>query len=123
MPSVYGQKEVMLLAWKDIDLSNLTSIEAHGIGTSIGDSIEAQSIIENMNELGIKHKIRLGSVKSNIGHLGYSAGISSIIKALLELKYNITYPIVHFKEGNPLIGFEKNKFNACKGHCSLGFPN
>ena len=114
MPSVYGQKEVMLLAWKDIDLSNLTSIEAHGIGTSIGDSIEAQSIIENMNELGIKHKIRLGSVKSNIGHLGYSAGISSIIKALLELKYNITYPIVHFKEGNPLIGFEKTSLMPVK---------
>lgn len=114
MPSVYGQKEVMALAWKDIDLSNLTSIEAHGIGTSIGDSIEAQSIIENMNELDIKHTIRLGSVKSNIGHLGYSAGISSIIKALLELRYNITYPIVHFKEGNPLIGFEKTNLLPAK---------
>ena len=108
MPSVIGQKEVMVSAWKDVDLSKLTDIEAHGIGTSIGDSIEAQSIIENMKEIGINQILRLSSVKSNIGHLGYSAGASSIIKVLLELKYNVTYPIVHFNKGNPLIGFEKS---------------
>ncbi|SES92583.1 type I polyketide synthase [[Clostridium] polysaccharolyticum] len=108
MPSVDGQKEVMLSAWKNMNLENLTDIEAHGIGTSIGDSIEANSIIANLEVMGIEHKVRLSSVKSNIGHLGYSAGISSIIKAVLELKNNITYPIVHYQKANPLIAFEKS---------------
>ncbi|WP_294373966.1 condensation domain-containing protein [uncultured Clostridium sp.] len=109
-PSVEGQKEAMIKAWKagNVKPEEFTGIEAHGTGTKIGDPIEVESITESIREYTDKKSyVTLGSVKSNIGHLGFTAGIASVIKVLLEFNHNVSYPICNFNTPNRLIKFEE----------------
>lgn len=109
-PSVTGQKEAIVAAWKNsgLDINCITEVEAHGTGTKVGDPIEVSSIQESLEELGYTgDKVELGAVKSNIGHLMQAAGVASILKVLAGYKYGVIYPIANFKKPNPLIEFEK----------------
>ena len=47
----------------------------------------------------------IGTVKSNIGHLGYAAGVAGLIKAVLSLRHRRLYPSLHMRTPNPLIEF------------------
>ncbi|MGB8193069.1 MAG: beta-ketoacyl synthase N-terminal-like domain-containing protein, partial [Chitinophagaceae bacterium] len=65
----------------------ITYIETHGTGTKLGDPIEIKALKQSfgaytndVNYCGI------GSVKTNIGHTLYAAGVSSVIKVLLSIK-------------------------------------
>ncbi|MCB8816722.1 condensation domain-containing protein [Desulfosporosinus shakirovi] len=109
-PSVPGQKEAILKAWQAgrIDPREITEIEAHGTGTKLGDPIEVTSVTESLNAYKVSRPVHLGSVKSNIGHLGYTAGIAGVLKVLLGFKYHEVYPLVHYKKPNPLIDFENS---------------
>ncbi|MEM8780471.1 MAG: type I polyketide synthase, partial [Cyanobacteria bacterium P01_G01_bin.49] len=49
-------------------------------------------------------------VKTNIGHLDTAAGIASLIKATLALKYRQIPPSLHFKQPNPQIDFTNSPF-------------
>lgn len=109
-PSVAGQKEVIERAWKagKIDPRQITELEAHGTGTAIGDPIEAQAVTEAFaGYTEEKAFVDLGAVKSNIGHLLYTAGIASMLKTLLGFTHAVGYPIVHYERPNPLIHFEE----------------
>lgn len=110
IPSAQAQKDVMLEAWKGINLLNMTEIEGHGIGSQIGDSIEALSLIEALKENGVSNSqnILLGASKSNIGHTFYASGIFSLIKVLLGYKYNESYPIVNYNTPNHLVDFKNS---------------
>lgn len=107
-PSVQGQEEVIKKAWENINVNDITEIEAHGTGTIIGDPIEFSSVSECLQRRNCKTKVLLGSVKSNIGHLGHAAGIASLIKVLISFKYNESYPLVHFKRPNPYMDFKNS---------------
>lgn len=109
-PSAAGQKEAILKAWQTgkIDPREITEIEAHGTGTKLGDPIEAASVTESLKAFKVSGPVQLGSVKSNIGHLGYTAGIAGVLKVLLEFKYHESYPLVHYDRPNPLIDFENS---------------
>ena len=108
MPSIEGESEVICEAWKSIDPKSITEIEGHGIGTTIGDTVEAASVDRSLKQSGIgsDSQILLSSVKSNIGHLSYAAGLSSLIKVMLGFKNGVTYPISNFTTPSPLIDFE-----------------
>ena len=108
MPSIVGESEVICEAWNSIDPKTITEIEGHGIGTTIGDTVEAASIDRSLKQNGISSDshILLSSVKSNIGHLSYAAGLSSLIKVMLGFKNGVTYPISNFTSPSPLIDFE-----------------
>jgi amino acid adenylation domain-containing protein len=88
------------LSAEDVDY-----IEAHGTGTLLGDHIEAQAICEVYGERS--KPILIGSVKTNIGHLEAAAGIASLIKVLLSLKYKQLPPSIHFHTPNPNINWDK----------------
>ena len=109
IPSVEGQREVIENSWKEIDINALTEVEAHGIGTQIGDSVEADSIMQCLKKLNSEREtVYLSSVKSSIGHLVEAAGISSLIKVLTGFVFRQTYPIVNFKNPNPTIDFDSS---------------
>ena len=74
------------------------SIEAHGAGTQVGDQIELEAL-HNAYQSN-QGKIYLGSVKSNIGHLGYASGAAALCKSVLQLEKGVFYPSLHFSDWN-----------------------
>jgi acyl transferase domain-containing protein/acyl carrier protein len=83
-------------------------IETHGTGTPVGDPIECEALGA---VLGVGRpdgqRLRIGSVKTNIGHLEGASGIASVIKAALVLKHRQVPANLHFHTPNPEIPFEK----------------
>ena len=81
-------------------------IEMHGTGTKLGDPIEVNAVIDtyckNRNNV-----LKIGSVKSNIGHLEAAAGIASIIKTLLAFRHDVIPGNLHFNNPNPFINWDK----------------
>ncbi|MBY8884724.1 thioester reductase domain-containing protein [Streptomyces sp. PTM05] len=65
-------------------------VEAHGSGTQLGDSLELRGLTAGFriagDELGTPRRgsgdCALASVKANIGHAGWAAGIAGFIKAV-----------------------------------------
>ena len=115
IPSIEGQRQVIEDAWRDIDVSNINEFEAHGIGTAIGDTVEANSIMYCLDKYGISEgEVKLSSVKSNIGHLGMAAGISGILKILVGFNHNESYPILNFSKPNKNIDFSNSPLEPLK---------
>lgn len=54
-------------------------VEAHGTGTKVGDPEEVNAI-DNIFTKGRTNPLKIGSIKSNIGHTEPASGISSIAK-------------------------------------------
>lgn len=107
-PNVVAQKEVLQSAWKDakVDPTTITYLEAHGTGTKLGDPIEIEGICKAFREYTDKKQFcALSSVKTNVGHTNSSAGIISLIKTALALKYGEIPPSLHFKKPNRNIDF------------------
>ena len=82
-------------------------------GRSIGDPIEAAAIGTVLGEGRRQGRpIRLGSVKTNIGHLEAAAGIAGLIKACLLIHHRVIPPNLHFVEPNPDIDFSRLKLTV-----------
>lgn len=95
-PSVAGETNVMsaALEMSELSASDICYIETHGTATSIGDSIELQSI-ESVYGHNNNGKIYIGSVKNNCGHMNFTAGIAGFIKAVLVLKNRLVPPHIN----------------------------
>ena len=99
------------------DPSTIDYIEAHGTGTSLGDPIEigglSRAFAQN-SAAGARQQCRIGSVKSNIGHLESAAGIAGLTKILLQLKHRRIAPSLHCADVNPNIDFAKSPFRVVR---------
>ncbi|NQY97373.1 MAG: SDR family NAD(P)-dependent oxidoreductase [Henriciella sp.] len=112
-PGVDGQANVIADALKAADVpgESITYIETHGTGTLVGDPIE----VEALNEAYGQHTEKtgycgIGSVKSNIGHLGETAAAASLIKAVMALKHRQMPPSLGFETPNPAMNLEDSPF-------------
>jgi len=74
------------LANAGLSASDVDAVEAHGTGTALGDPIEAQAILATYGQ-DRTAPLRLGSVKSNIGHSQQAAGVAGVIKMVLALRH------------------------------------
>ncbi len=110
-PSVEGQKEVIQEAYRvaGIDPENVSYIEAHGTGTSLGDPIEVESLTKAFST-NKKQFCSLGSVKGNIGHTDTAAGVVGLVKAALSLKNKYIPGTVNYQKPNSKIDFENSPF-------------
>lgn len=83
-------------------------VEAHGTGTQAGDPVEIGAIARSF-ELGRDpdRVLRIGSIKTNVGHLEGASGVASVIKAILMLENRIILPSRNFDTPNPRISFEE----------------
>ncbi|WP_437515469.1 SDR family NAD(P)-dependent oxidoreductase [Sorangium sp. So ce1099] len=84
-------------------------VEAHGTGTMLGDPIEAGALGAALGAgagRSPERALRIGSVKTNIGHLEAAAGIAGLIKVALSMRHRTLPPSLHFKQPNPHIAFE-----------------
>ncbi|MFF8092950.1 type I polyketide synthase [Streptomyces sp. NPDC016675] len=114
-PSAAGQTEVILAAQAEaeIDAGTIGLIEAHGTATRLGDPIEVSALTEAFRHSTPRTGFcALGSVKTNIGHLGAAAGIAGLVKAVLALERRQIPPSLHFDRPNPLIDFDASPFRV-----------
>ncbi|MDQ0115571.1 SDR family NAD(P)-dependent oxidoreductase [Paenibacillus harenae] len=112
-PSVKSQQEVILAAYRDAGISpeTVSYAEAHGTGTSLGDPIEVESLSLAFREYTDKqHYCKIGSVKTNIGHLEAAAGVAGLIKVLMMLRHKKIPPTLNLKTVNPIIPFKRSPF-------------
>jgi len=115
VPSVSAQKELLKTAYSNsgVDPSDVTYIEAHGTGTAVGDPIEANALGEIVGlAKNRKSPLKIGSVKSNMGHMEGASGIAGAIKALLVLQNQAIPPNVNFNTPNPNIDFDGLKLDV-----------
>ncbi|MDX1541705.1 MAG: type I polyketide synthase, partial [Geminicoccaceae bacterium] len=111
--SVEGQAEVIAsaLAMADVPPETIRYVEAFGSGTPLGDTIEVAALTRAFRaETQASGFCRLGSIKTNIGHLDAAAGIAGLIKAALVVKTGLVPPSLHFETPNPEIDFERTPF-------------
>ncbi len=81
-------------------------IEAHGTGTLVGDPIEANAIGSVFGKPHGAIPLRIGSVKTNIGHLEPAAGIAGLIKTALVLYHRHIPANLGYDDPNPGIDFD-----------------
>jgi len=87
--------------------SQISYLEAHGTGTSLGDPIEVKSLkAVLMQDRSPDQLCWIGSVKTNIGHLEGAAGIAGLIKVVLQMQHQEIVPHLHLKQINPYISLE-----------------
>jgi acyl transferase domain-containing protein len=136
-PSGLAQQTVIRQALDNAGLTpdQISYIEAHGTGTSLGDPIEVEALAEIIGPRADDQKCVLASVKTNIGHLEAAAGIAGLIKVVLSLQHELIPPHLHFTSLNPHISLDHMPFviptqaypwpagskRRCAGVSSFGF--
>ena len=115
VPNPAAQGEVIREAIEraGVDARDISYIEAHGTGTSLGDPIEIAGLTRAFNQYTEETQFcAIGSVKSNIGHCESAAGISGLTKVLLQMKHKQLVPSIHAAELNPNIEFGSTPFKV-----------
>ncbi|WP_415823721.1 SDR family oxidoreductase, partial [Mycobacterium basiliense] len=95
------------LATAGMSPSEIGYVELHGSGTPVGDPVEAAAlgaIYGSAREPG--DTLRVGSIKTNIGHLEGAAGIAGLIKAALCVQKQELVASLNFVTENPRIPLE-----------------
>lgn len=109
------QQAVIRDACRDADLSpeEVQYVEAHASSTLIGDLIEAEALGTVYGAARPEGSVcRVGSVKTNLGHLEMASGVASLIKVALALDRCAIPPSLHFKEPNPYIRFDDYRLHV-----------
>ncbi|MGB1696771.1 MAG: SDR family NAD(P)-dependent oxidoreductase [Thermoplasmatota archaeon] len=117
-PNPSGQVKAVERAYKDagVDPATIGYMEAHGTSTPVGDPVELESASKGISATTTQTiapgSIRVGSVKSNIGHLKAAAGAAGVLKAALALKEGVLPPSINVKTLNPRIDWENSVFKV-----------
>ncbi len=110
-PSPGAQRRLLEQAYarSGVEPSQIDYVEAHGTGTSLGDPIEAKALGTVLcgSEREQERRLRIGSVKTNIGHLEAAAGVAGFIKTVLSVERGVLPPSLHFDTPNPHIPFDE----------------
>ncbi|WP_437524973.1 amino acid adenylation domain-containing protein [Sorangium sp. So ce726] len=112
-PSLEGQIETITRAHAAAGVSpeSITYVEAHAVGTRLGDSIEVAALSrvfrKATDQVGF---CALGSVKSNLGHLRAASGVTGLIKAALSLEHELIPATLHFRRPSPEIDLASSPF-------------
>lgn len=106
-PNGPAQEAVIRAALQDAQVApaSVSYVETHGTGTPLGDPMEVQALAAVYGE-GREdgRRLRIGSVKSNLGHAEAAAGIAGLMKVVMMLQPGHgVVPNLHFKDPNPKI--------------------
>lgn len=112
-PSVDGQARCIAEAQAIAGVTGdqVSYVECHGTGTYLGDPIEVAALTAAFRETtAAVGTCRIGSVKTNIGHLDTAAGVASLIKVALSLHHRQMPPSLGYEAPNPSIDFAASPF-------------
>jgi acyl transferase domain-containing protein/thioesterase domain-containing protein/NAD(P)-dependent dehydrogenase (short-subunit alcohol dehydrogenase family)/acyl carrier protein len=114
-PSVDGQAACIseAQAMAGVAADTVGYVECHGTGTALGDPIEVAALTQAFRETtDAVGTCRIGSVKTNIGHLDTAAGVASLIKASLALHHRELPTSLSYGSPNPAIDFDTSPFRV-----------
>ncbi|MCF2150415.1 Polyketide synthase [Desmonostoc muscorum LEGE 12446] len=109
VPNGPAQQAVIRQALENggVEPTEVSYLEAHGTGTSLGDPIEVGALEAVFGKNRPKDQpLTIGSLKTNIGHLESAAGIAGIIKVVLQMQHQEIAPHLHFQDPSPHINWE-----------------
>ncbi|MBT2365567.1 SDR family oxidoreductase [Streptomyces sp. ISL-10] len=115
-PSSDGQSRAVAeaLAVAGVDPATVGYVELHGTATQIGDPIEVHGLHQAMQAVADRElpaqSCLIGSVKSNLGHLGPASGVVGLIKTVLALHHEQIPPTLHIRTPNPQLKLEQTPF-------------
>ncbi len=112
-PNGPSQQAVIRQALKNAGVSpaDISYVETHGTGTSLGDPIEVKSLkAVLMGDRQPDQPCWIGSAKTNIGHLEAASGIVGLIKVVLAMQHQEIPPHLHFEQLNPYISLKGTTF-------------
>ena len=110
VPSGLAQQAVIRAALENgnVDPAHVDYVEAHGTGTPLGDPIELRALGAVLREgRAPENRLRVGTVKTNIGHSEAASGVAAVIKVVLSMQHKRIPPTLHFTTPNPHIPWDE----------------
>ncbi|MFB7476811.1 SDR family NAD(P)-dependent oxidoreductase [Kitasatospora sp. NPDC056184] len=110
VPSSRAQEQVIRLAYEHAGIGPETVqyVELHGTGTRIGDPLEARALGAALGSARAADRpLRVGSAKTNVGHLEGAAGIVGLIKTVLSIGHRELPASLNYESPNPDIPLDE----------------
>ena len=110
VPNGQAQERVMreALVQAGIAPSEVDYLEAHATGSQLGDPIELHAAASVYGEGRDQNQpLLVGSVKSNLGHTEWAAGVTALIKTVLSMNEGVIPKHLHFEDPNPHVEWDE----------------
>jgi glutamate-1-semialdehyde-2,1-aminomutase len=114
-PNGLAQQQVIREALNNavLNSADISYIEAHGTGTSLGDPIEIEALGKIFKASHTAESpLLIGSAKTNIGHTEPVAGLAGLIKIIQSLQHDLIPPHLHFNQPSPYIPWDELPFKV-----------
>ena len=109
VPNGYAQEQLIREAVSKAGVApgEVDFLEAHGTGLLLSDPIEVRAAAAvYAQDRDPSRPLLLGSVKGNIGHLEWAAGVAGVIKTILSMHYRRLPPQLHYQRPNDQIEWD-----------------
>ena len=109
VPNPAAQRAVIRAALENAGLSPqaVDYVEAHGTGTPLGDPIEIRALADVLGTgRTLDRPLRIGSAKTNFGHLEGAAGVAGLMKLVLSLQHAELPPHLNCEQPTPHVDWD-----------------
>ncbi|MGW6782372.1 type I polyketide synthase [Streptomyces sp. NPDC054987] len=119
VPNPDAQGDVIRAALRQAGVAarDIGYVELHGTGTPVGDRLEAEALggvfAAGREDVG---PLRVGSVKTNIGHLEGAAGIAGLLKAALSVRHGEIPRSLNFERPSDLVPLDRLGLTVQRDH-------